>query len=50
MKNDCRTIDIAASISTTRSYADLIVAIREKLPQYFEFEGVAILLKDGKTN
>lgn len=50
MKNDSNTIRVAGIISTQRSYSDIILAISEELPSFFEFEGVAILLRDSKSN
>ena len=50
MNADKHMIQIAGEISTQRSYADLITVVREMLPIYFEFEGVAILFRDTKTN
>ena len=49
-KNDLNLISIAGLISTQRSYSDIIFIVKEDLPRYFEFQGVAILLRDTITN
>lgn len=47
---DLQTIKIAARVSTQRSYADLVLAVSESLPAFFECEGCALLFRDQKTN
>ena len=43
-------IRLTGLISTQRSYADLILIVKSELPKYLQFEGVALLLKDVRTN
>lgn len=44
------TIKVASHIASQRSYGDFILKAQKVLPEYFQFEGVGILLRDSLDN
>ena len=43
------TLRLASDVCTQRSYKGLITTMRERLPSFFGFDAIGVLLKDQKT-